>query len=56
MLRRQTQLYCWVCGVLETYGPHNPDHPVISVQEYTIRVQLLTDIRSFKEKSKVGKR
>ena len=58
MLKRQTQLYCLGCGVLETYGPHtcaDGTHPIISVQEYVKRVQLLTDIIGAK-KSKVGER
>lgn len=42
-LKRQTHFVCIVCGVLQYYEEYHI-HPVMSIQEYAKRIQLLESI------------
>ncbi len=43
-LKRQTQLYCLLCGTIEMYHQHDTEHPIVSIQEYVKRVKMLDEL------------
>jgi len=43
-LKRQTQLYCLLCGTVEIYNQHDAEHPIVSVQEYVKRIKVLDEL------------